>query len=71
MPLFDFLCKGCGHQFEEFISTADIDTLKCSHCESENLEKLPSLVGGYHINGDNAGSTRPKSAGSFKKKKTE
>lgn len=66
MPLRDYICKECGHEFEEFLGSFE-DPEGCRHCESSNIERLPSAPGGYHIKGTNAGSTRPKNAGSFKK----
>lgn len=66
-PLREYLCLDCGFQNEEFIKYETDEPTECPHCESVKFERIPSAVGGYHINGSNAGSTRPKSAGSFKR----
>jgi putative FmdB family regulatory protein len=46
MPLFEYACRGCGRQFEAFV-TAD-RAASCPSCESVDLQKLlssPSMVG--------------------------
>lgn len=68
MPLFDYICNSCGHQFEEFIQHYSLDASYCPHCEASNITRLPSAPGGYYIQGANGASSRPKNAGSFKKK---
>lgn len=39
MPIFDYSCKDCGHQFELWIRKEDQATA-CPECESEEVEKL-------------------------------
>lgn len=67
MPLREYICRDCSHQFEEFIKYESDEPDQCRQCESPKIARLPSAVGGYHINGSNSGSTRPRSAGSFKR----
>ena len=46
MPLFEYECRGCGRQFEAFV-TAD-RTPACPACQSAELRKLlssPGMVG--------------------------
>jgi putative FmdB family regulatory protein len=46
MPLFEYACRGCGRQFEAFV-TAD-RRAACPSCEGTDLEKLlssPGMVG--------------------------
>lgn len=38
MPLFDFECKSCEHQFEALVSEKRKPA--CPECESRELEKL-------------------------------
>lgn len=64
MPLFEYLCDSCGHQFEELLKSRR-STYPCPHCEA-SAEILPSGHGGYAIKGDNSASEKPKQAGSFK-----
>ena len=40
MPLFDFVCDGCGHRFEKLIATASSE-VRCETC-GEAARKLPS-----------------------------
>lgn len=64
MPLKDYLCGSCGHEWEEFLLAYDDGPEACSHCEGTNLTALPSAPGGYKINGTNSASTTPKASGS-------
>jgi putative FmdB family regulatory protein len=43
MPLFEYECRKCGHQFEALV----IGTKKpaCPKCKSEELEKRVSALG--------------------------
>ncbi len=42
MPLYDYRCKDCGHQFEELVSAwdEDDDDIVCSRCSARNTERL-------------------------------
>ena len=41
MPLFEFQCRKCGHQFEELLTTAEIEAgnVKCPACASKRVER--------------------------------
>jgi putative FmdB family regulatory protein len=41
MPLYDFHCKGCGHEFEGLVRAHD-PAVRCPSCKSEDVEKLLS-----------------------------
>ena len=41
MPIFEYQCRGCGHQFEALVRKSD--TPACPSCSSADLEKLLSL----------------------------
>ncbi len=41
MPIFEFKCNDCDHNFEELIRTDA--SARCPECGSENTEKLISL----------------------------
>jgi putative FmdB family regulatory protein len=41
MPLFDFQCKSCGHEFEALVRGQA--TPACPRCASSDLERLLSL----------------------------
>lgn len=66
MPLREFQCNECGHIQEHFSRDPDEKPEEC-RCGSKKLTKLFSAVGGYKINGANGASTRPRSAGAFRK----
>jgi len=52
MPLFDFLCKDCGHISEVLVSGTD-DEPKCQKCNGLNLEKLVSAPSSFSGNSSN------------------
>lgn len=41
MPIYEYSCRSCGHQFETLILRGE--TPGCPSCKSEDLEKLLSL----------------------------
>jgi len=41
MPLYDFRCRGCGHEFETLVRTGD-DSPACPSCQSRDIERLLS-----------------------------
>ena len=44
MPLYEYECKQCGHEFETLVRTGD-PAPTCSACGSAELEKLlPSVA---------------------------
>jgi putative FmdB family regulatory protein len=46
MPLFEYQCRGCGQQFEAFVTAARAPV--CPGCHGEDLRKLlssPGMVG--------------------------
>jgi putative FmdB family regulatory protein len=40
MPTYDYLCDGCGHQFELFQSIKDDAQKKCPECAKPKLRRL-------------------------------
>ncbi len=42
MPIFEYRCGGCGHEFERLVRTGD--TPECPACHSRTLEQLLSQV---------------------------
>jgi putative FmdB family regulatory protein len=42
MPIFEYLCKDCGHTFEKIVPRYD-STVDCSHCHSAKVEKQLSV----------------------------
>ena len=37
MPLYDYVCKGCNHEFEALVRTGT--TPECPECHSQDLER--------------------------------
>ena len=42
MPLFEYTCRGCAHQFEILVRKGDVPA--CPECASQDLEKMLSGV---------------------------
>ena len=42
MPLYEYECKACGHQFEQLIRTGDVPS--CPSCKAQDLTRLLSLA---------------------------
>lgn len=66
MAIREFQCNECGHISEVISSNPEERPDEC-RCGHKGFTKLFSAVGGYKINGSNGASTRPKSAGAFRK----
>ncbi len=56
MPIYEFLCKICGKQFEVLVSIGGEKDVSCKNCGNGDIEKLVSSFG---IGG---GSSKLKSA---------
>jgi len=42
MPIFDFACDKCGHQFEKLVIRSDSPSPNCISCESDQVSKQVS-----------------------------
>ena len=42
MPIYDFHCRGCGHEFEALVRPQDQQAASCPSCKSPDLERLLS-----------------------------
>jgi putative FmdB family regulatory protein len=40
MPLFDFRCAACGHEFEALVRSQDVKATECPKCHGVDLERL-------------------------------
>ena len=43
MPLYQYICQKCEHDFEELVNTGD--EVECPKCASKKLERQTSLPG--------------------------
>jgi putative FmdB family regulatory protein len=41
MPIYEYRCDGCGHEFEQLVRTGD--TPACPSCQGRTLERLLSM----------------------------
>jgi putative FmdB family regulatory protein len=46
MPLFEYICQQCGHQFEELV--LGTTSPRCPSCQGHKLEKLLSVFAVNH-----------------------
>lgn len=60
MPIFEYACRACGHEFETLVRAAD--TPSCERCASSELEKKLSVFAAQSNSG-NAGGEAPAAAG--------
>ena len=42
MPIYDFHCRACGHEFEALVRPQDQEPPRCPSCQSVDLERLLS-----------------------------
>ncbi len=42
MPIYEYACRNCQHQFEQLLRTGD--TAACPKCQGRDLERLLSQI---------------------------
>jgi putative FmdB family regulatory protein len=42
MPIYEYRCSGCGHEFEQLVRTGDVPS--CPSCKGQTLERQLSHV---------------------------
>ena len=42
MPMYEFHCRACGHEFDALVRPQDQEATKCPSCRSAELERLIS-----------------------------
>ena len=55
MPIYEFKCQSCGHQFEKLIFPGDDPAPPCPNCQASQSEKLMS-AGAVRAHGIPSGS---------------
>lgn len=69
MPMREYLCDYCGHQYDTLVFATDPEDYEYDTCRCGSKAKiLPSLIGGYTGNMGGS-SSRPKNSTSMPKKK--
>jgi putative FmdB family regulatory protein len=43
MPLFEYKCRECEHEFETLVTARTADSVRCVACESTSVERLIAL----------------------------
>lgn len=51
MPLYEYHCDACEHEFEALQKMSDEQLVHCPACEEEGLRKLVSAAG-FRLKGD-------------------
>ena len=44
MPLYEYRCAGCGHEFEALVGVRDADRTECPACGSVPARRLFSVI---------------------------
>ena len=69
MPMYEFKCGKCGHQFEELLMASEVETgkVKCPACGSKLVEREFSAfaTGGGSTGGSFAGGGGGCGSGGF------
>lgn len=55
MPIYEFVCGQCDHQFEVLFLSADEEMPECPKCGHRGVEKIMS-AGSFRANGIPTGS---------------
>jgi putative FmdB family regulatory protein len=50
MPIYEYVCNACGHEFEEWQKITDSPVQKCPSCGKRKVERLVSLSA-FHLKG--------------------
>jgi putative FmdB family regulatory protein len=51
MPTYEYLCRKCGHTFEEFQSMSEDPLTRCPRCHTDNLARVMGTGGGVIFKG--------------------
>jgi len=50
MPIYEYVCNACGHEFEEWQKISDAPVRTCPSCGKRKVERLVSLSA-FHLKG--------------------
>ena len=51
MPTYEYLCRKCGHTFEEYQSMSEEPLTRCPECGTDNLARVMGTGGGIIFKG--------------------
>lgn len=70
MPIYEYRCSNCSHEFEESQSIKDSSLIICPECSQEKLNRVIGLGGGMIFKGSGFYQTDYKNSGAPKKDTT-
>jgi putative FmdB family regulatory protein len=71
MPTYDYICKECGHKFEEFQSITEASLTQCPKCQMQALQRLIGAGAGLLFKGSGFYLTDYKKSGSSPSRASE
>ncbi len=71
MPTYQYLCRNCGHQLEEFQSISEPELVSCPECKTDSLARVLGSGAGLifkgsgfyltdYVKGKEKGEVKPK-----------
>lgn len=63
MPLYEYKCTKCGHEFEELVSFANADKVKCEECGGKTERLASCFASANPSSGGSGGSSAPSCGG--------
>ena len=67
MPIYEYVCKSCGHEFEEIQRFSDAPLEQCPMCHEQSSVQRKVSKSAFHLKGggwykDGYGSAKPESS---------
>ena len=67
MPIYEYVCKSCGYEFEEMQRFSDAPLEKCPSCQKESSVQRKVSKSAFHLKGggwykDGYGNSKPESS---------
>ncbi len=57
MPLYEYACLECGHEFDKLRRASEADSpVACPECNAENARRMISVFSAHHSGGAIAGA---------------
>jgi putative FmdB family regulatory protein len=69
MPTYEYICRACGHAFEQFQNMSAEPTRTCPECGKDEVKRLISSGGGIVFKGSGFYATDYRKDGPPKEKK--
>ena len=72
MPIYEYICKSCEHEFEEVQKFSDTSLEKCPDCGQNSAERQVSMSsfhlkgGGWYKDGYSNNKSKPENSGKDK-----